>query len=99
MPVAGEQLSPLLDQLRIDVGGHAKILTPSLRGAKRRSNPALRGGMDCFASLAMTNSDERGLSLRFRLHLCRLPREGGLKVVEQLYLHAVLAHDVGLLDH
>src|SRR5258707_11278773 len=29
---------------------------PSLRGAKRRSNPLLlRGNMDCFASLAMTN--------------------------------------------
>src|SRR5467141_4053553 len=28
----------------------------SLRGAKRRSNPLLlRGNMDCFASLAMTN--------------------------------------------
>src|SRR6266702_6860953 len=29
--------------------------SPSLRGAKRRSNPYfLRGEMDCFASLAMT---------------------------------------------
>jgi hypothetical protein len=27
---------------------------PSLRGAKRRSNPALLAALDCFASLAMT---------------------------------------------
>ena len=34
---------------------------PSLRGAKRRSNSSLRmhGGMDCFASLAMTDPKPR----------------------------------------
>src|ERR1700754_3862772 len=28
--------------------------TPSLRGAQRRSNPAARTTLDCFATLAMT---------------------------------------------
>ena len=38
--------------------GHERCLSPSLRGAKRRSNPGcLRGrSLDCFASLAMTAS-------------------------------------------
>ena len=40
-------------------GGHAK---PSLRGAKRRSNPEIIGSrhpLDCFASLAMTDGGQR----------------------------------------
>ena len=30
------------------------LITPSLRGAKRRSNPGCASALDCFASLAMT---------------------------------------------
>src|SRR5207244_1357751 len=40
-------------------GFHQLIRFSSLRGAKRRSNPLFaRGSMDCFASLAMTESIE-----------------------------------------
>jgi hypothetical protein len=40
------------------LSGMPPILRPSLRGAKRRSNPffLLRGKMDCFAWLAMTSN-------------------------------------------
>src|SRR5258705_8868026 len=38
-----------------ECGVVCEIVSTSLRGAKRRSNPLLlRGNMDCFASLAMT---------------------------------------------
>src|SRR6266850_3074596 len=38
-----------------DGGTEVRYQRPSLRGAKRRSNPCFFGGsMDCFASLAMT---------------------------------------------
>ena len=40
---------------RESVAGSRSCISPSLREAKRRSNPFfLRGKMDCFASLAMT---------------------------------------------
>src|SRR5690348_8524379 len=74
----------------------------SHRHCEERSDEAIHalpGGMDCFASLAMTNYDERRqwLRLRLRLRLCRLLRhEGRLEIVEQLHLHAVAAHDVAL---
>src|SRR5438045_7947956 len=52
------------------------------------SNPAFllrRRKLDCFASLAMTDRDNRELRLRFRLRLSGLlRREGSLEVVEQL---------------
>src|SRR4029453_18686217 len=58
----------------------------SRRHCEERSDEAIhsfRGGMDCFAALAMTNSDvRRGLSLRLRLRLF-LRHEGGFEVVHQ----------------
>jgi hypothetical protein len=49
-----------------DRGGVLEIRATSLREAKRRSNPlflSLRGEMDCFASLAMTDSVPRALAV------------------------------------
>src|SRR4051794_870872 len=53
---------------RIQAGPH----TPSLRGAKRPSNPGRPRGdnLDCFASLAMTRGQQHRTNSRLRL----LPR-------------------------
>jgi hypothetical protein len=47
---------------------------PSLRGAKRRSNPFfLCGTMDCFAALAMTAKHTPAISRRIAPELCLNP--------------------------
>src|SRR5882757_5832742 len=57
---------------------------PSLRGAKRRSNPVFLVAMDCFASLAMTSA-KMNSPIRGALH-------GGLALgVGNPQLHAVIA--------
>src|SRR6516162_7967683 len=50
----------------IGAGAPLNQLAPSLRGAKRRSNPDCLNGkiLDCFASLAMTTWRDPGLALR-----------------------------------
>jgi hypothetical protein len=49
----------------IGMGATVVVVHSSLRGAKRRSNPGVtKKGLDCFASLAMTEDGGIGQCLR-----------------------------------
>ena len=65
LPVAGEEFSPLFDQLRIGFGGHAKVLDSRRHcGSVARSNPVILVQAktwiaSALRSLAMTDHCER----------------------------------------
>src|SRR5437879_3436775 len=62
--------------------------SPSLRGAKRRSNP-VRGGLDCFASLAMTRLASIQPLDRHGDALADADAHGGERALATALLHAV----------
>src|SRR5262245_9171284 len=62
---AGADRRPPEQAVRLRGVGATTALSPSLRGAKRRSNPAFFAAakMDCFASLAMTMPKDASLAM------------------------------------
>src|SRR6202012_2773069 len=109
LPVAGEQFSPLFDQVGLEVGGHAKAFCPpSWPGLSRPSTSFCsvtsqdvdarhKAGHDALGVSVPFNGLNRRSSLGLRLGLLR--DECGLEIVEQFNLHTIAVHDEALLQY